>query len=491
MFTLLALAHAATLPVQGFATDAGGAPVQGPQTVNFRIYDGSTELWSDSVAVVFANGSFAAELGLGAAIDASWLSRPALKLSLALPGGAPSEPVAVGWTPRAHYASQAGVASAVSGVLPRSNLPTQVAYTDGDASFTGSLTATGFSGSGAGLTSLPAGQVNGVFPRSNLPSAVAYTDGSPTFSGTVTATTFSGSGASLTNIPTSAITGATLSLSGTPNQPTHAVTKSFLDAALGSYLPLAGGTLTGGLSGTSGTFSGAVRAGAIGVGLVPTRPLEVDATELTVGLTSPAGPVRMVLGNRDSAATPGIILSANGSVQIGKGTSFSTTNGGTFTPAVSFAGDSTTSFAAAVSAPSLTLSGRLSSQQTFFEAKICSTTINPGSRIIWESVITNTGGAYNAANGVFTAPVTGVYAFGFNLLSQNAPSGEFRFEFYKNGGLYNSSIQQKTPSTWLTTQGTIITRLTAGETMAIQYASGTGTVYTDCNYNRFWGYLLG
>src|SRR5690606_27393018 len=76
------------------------------------------------------------------------------------------------------------------------------------ATFTGNVTATQFTGSGAGLTSIPAGQLTGTLPAldgSALTDVDAATLGGlahtayaqlsgATFTGTVTATQFTGSG---------------------------------------------------------------------------------------------------------------------------------------------------------------------------------------------------------------------------------------------------------------------------------------------------------
>ena len=129
--------------------------------------------------------------------------------------------------------------------------------------------------------------------------------------------------------------------------------------------------------------------------------------------------------------------------------------------------------------------------QTFFEAKLCSNTINQGNGIIWETVITNIGNAYNSTNGVFTAPASGVYQFGFNLLMPNAASGDLRVAFYKNGSGFNRFIQYKQANTWETFQGVTTTYLNAGDTVSTVYEQGSGSIYVDCSFNRFWGRFEG
>ena len=79
----------------------------------------------------------------------------------------------------------------------------------------GTVTAATFSGSGASLTSLPMGQVTGILAVANGGTGTTTSTGTgsivlsanPTFTGIVTATTFSGSGASLTNLPMGQATG--------------------------------------------------------------------------------------------------------------------------------------------------------------------------------------------------------------------------------------------------------------------------------------------
>ena len=77
-------------------------------------------------------------------------------------------------------------------------------YDDGGARFSGVVTATSFSGSGANLTSLPAGQLTGALPAisgANLTGVGAsFGNSSINTSGIITATSFHGNGAALTGI---------------------------------------------------------------------------------------------------------------------------------------------------------------------------------------------------------------------------------------------------------------------------------------------------
>ena len=79
-----------------------------------------------------------------------------------------------------------------------------------------------FTGSASGLTSIPADQISGVISVANGGTGTSTSTGTgdlvksdtPTFTGTVTAGTFSGSGASLTNIPLDQVTGVLAVLNG-------------------------------------------------------------------------------------------------------------------------------------------------------------------------------------------------------------------------------------------------------------------------------------
>ena len=81
-----------------------------------------------------------------------------------------------------------------------------------------------------------------------------------TASGIVTAGTFSGSGASLSSIPNSALSNSSISINSTAVSLGGSISISAVDS---TKLPLAGGTLTGALSGTSASFSSSVTASSL------------------------------------------------------------------------------------------------------------------------------------------------------------------------------------------------------------------------------------
>jgi hypothetical protein len=107
-----------------------------------------------------------------------------------------------------------GVGSVTSNTVQFSNVTTSLTA-DSNILVTGNVTAATFLGDGSGLTALPAAEITGVLPVIHGGTGVVQKTGTgslvlsdtPTFTGTVTAVTFSGSGASLTSIPAAQITG--------------------------------------------------------------------------------------------------------------------------------------------------------------------------------------------------------------------------------------------------------------------------------------------
>ena len=123
-----------------------------------------------------------------------------------------------------------------------------------------------YTGNASGLTSVPANQISGVIPVENGGTGVTTTTGTgnlvksdnPTFTGTVTAGTFSGSGASLTNIPMGQATG-TLAVA---NGGTGVTTST----GSGNTVLSASPTLTGTVTAETGDFSSNISASNIYAG---------------------------------------------------------------------------------------------------------------------------------------------------------------------------------------------------------------------------------
>ena len=123
-----------------------------------------------------------------------------------------------------------------------------------------------FTGSASGLTSVPADQISGVIPVANGGTGTTATTGTgslvksdnPTFTGTVTAETFSGSGASLTNIPMGQATGTLAVANGGTGVTTSTGT--------GNTVLSASPTLTGTVTAETADFSSNISASNIYAG---------------------------------------------------------------------------------------------------------------------------------------------------------------------------------------------------------------------------------
>ncbi len=120
-FAVMSLVSAAELPapipVQGWLSDAGGAPLAGTFVADFRIYGDpdlapEDELWSDDLNVAFDQGRFTAMLGSDAALDANvFASDQPRWLTVSVNGGAESQPILLGYVPFAAFAVRAASAA--------------------------------------------------------------------------------------------------------------------------------------------------------------------------------------------------------------------------------------------------------------------------------------------------------------------------------------------------------------------------------------------
>lgn len=156
-------AQTTTFMYQGRLND-GGMPANGSYDLQFALFDGETngnqvgDALTNS-AVNVSNGLFTVALDFGGMPfdgSARWL-----EIGVQTNGGAgfvtlvPRQPVLP--VPYAIEAGSAGSVSAtnINGAISDTQLSTNVALLNGDAAFSGTVAATNFGGSGAGLTNVP------------------------------------------------------------------------------------------------------------------------------------------------------------------------------------------------------------------------------------------------------------------------------------------------------------------------------------------------
>jgi len=106
------LAHAATLPYQGLATDAKGNPrADGSASASFALYSastGGTALWNETQTLTTSKGLFSTTLGSVKVIPDSLFQGSALYLGVSFGGGSEGGRVLLGATP---WATAAGKSS--------------------------------------------------------------------------------------------------------------------------------------------------------------------------------------------------------------------------------------------------------------------------------------------------------------------------------------------------------------------------------------------
>jgi hypothetical protein len=110
--------------------------------------------------------------------------------------------------------------------------------------------------------------------------------------------------------------------------------------------------------------------------------------------------------------------------------------------------------------------------------------------VVFPTIVYNIGSGYNASNGLFTAPVGGVYYFVAYFLAESAPVGEYRHSLLKNGGVYSGGyfIQTKVAGYWTMECGGHI-QLAAGDTVGMYRTLG-GVSHVNGSYQAFGGHLI-
>lgn len=121
-----------------------------------------------------------------------------------------------------------------------------------------------------------------------------------------------------------------------------------------------------------------------------------------------------------------------------------------------------------------------------------------GQTIVFGNTRFNIGSHYSTSTGIFTAPVTGTYLFGWTNIGSNA-NDVFRYYFRVNGNnIGDLHLRQDTTATGseyaTNAMYTIPWRLNASDYVNIHFQSdGSSSMYSGAanDYPRFWGYLLG
>lgn len=257
LWTMLLAVASASVPVQGALSDVDGAPLHGPRTVEFRLYEagsGGTPAHLESLTIQFEHGAFAA--ALGSSLAATWFrDHPNLWLSVTH-AGVESDRVAVGRAPFAAFADYAGDAATLGGVAAAGywKKSEPIRWTDVDqASFPAWMRDGYTAGSGLTLTGTTL-------------SAPAWTAGSGlTLTGrTFSAATFAaGAGLTLDGTTFAAIpytAGAGLTLTGR----TFSLDPAVFDSASDVTTALAAQGLT--LSGSNATIAGSLSASGFSAG---------------------------------------------------------------------------------------------------------------------------------------------------------------------------------------------------------------------------------
>jgi hypothetical protein len=113
---------------------------------------------------------------------------------------------------------------------------------------------------------------------------------------TSVSSTFGGNSISVSGSPITSSGTLAYGFAGTASQYINGA-GNFVTASFGDYLPLSGGTLTGGLSGTTAGFSSTVSSGG---GITSTGSTSVDLSSINIGFVAPNGEIKA----KNTSASP-------------------------------------------------------------------------------------------------------------------------------------------------------------------------------------------
>ena len=126
-----------------------------------------------------------------------------------------------------------------------------------------------------------------------------------------------------------------------------------------------------------------------------------------------------------------------------------------------------------------------------FLARIAGFTGSPSepTTIPFDVVDLNVGNAYDPVNGVFTAPVSGIYELSYEALADDTcGTGNMCVRLTINGVVLSTSCSE-----YISSAGIAVTvQLTAGDTVTVDLGSGSSCVvlYEGSSHNKFSGHLV-
>ena len=107
--------------------------------------------------------------------------------------------------------------------------------------------------------------------------------------------------------------------------------------------------------------------------------------------------------------------------------------------------------------------------------------INPGANvtIVFDDVMTNVGGAYNAKMGVFTAPAEGVYVFMWKI---RVYISEHSTQLVVNGDVYGATFLRSKGGDDGSVTGTVVAHLNDGDVVFVRIHEnfvGDGNIHSN------------
>lgn len=118
-------------------------------------------------------------------------------------------------------------------------------------------------------------------------------------------------------------------------------------------------------------------------------------------------------------------------------------------------------------------------------------TSRSGQTIVFPHILSNVGGGYNNQDGVFTAPVDGVYVF-FCKITQSRNDNDFYYQFILNGSVKTITlIYGRSDDPYRTSSSLIALQLSRGDRVWIKMqVGGSHSGQTDGGDQSFSGFLL-